>query len=68
MLESNRQLEGKTETKKRADRLIERLLQENKKCILISRGFFMRTLVNELKQYGFTIDKNKLGLVIWREL
>lgn len=59
MLGSNRQLERKTETKKRADRLIEKLLQENKNCILISHGFYMRTLVRELKQYGFTINKNK---------
>ena len=60
MLGNNRQLEVKTETKKRADQLIERLLQENKNCILISHGFYMRTLVNELQQYGFTIDKNKM--------
>ena len=60
ILGNNRQLEVKTETKKRADQLIERLLQENKNCILISHGFYMRTLVNELQQYGFTIDKNKM--------
>lgn len=59
MLGSNRQLEGKKETRKRAKQLIERLLLEDKNCILISHGFFMGTLVNELKQYGFTIGKRK---------
>ena len=61
LLGNNRQLEGKRVTKKRADQLVEKLLQQNKDCILISHGFYMGTLVKEFKQYGFKIDKNKLG-------
>ena len=61
LMQSKRQIEGKNETEKRADALIEELRQRNRDCILITHGFFMRTMIKELKQDGFTIDKSKLS-------
>lgn len=61
LFQKKRQLEKREETKKRADMLIEKLLEKDRDCILISHGFFMQTLQKELKRYGFRIDKNKLG-------
>lgn len=49
---SSRQPEGRKDTKKRADALIEELIQKNRDCVLISHGFFMMILIRELKQYG----------------
>lgn len=61
MFQKKRQLETREETEKRADALIEKLLERDRDCILVSHGFFMRTLQKELQKYGFGIDKKKLG-------
>lgn len=60
LLNSKRQIEGKNETENRADTLIEELMQRNKDGVLITHGFFMRTMMKELKRYGFAIDKNTM--------
>lgn len=59
--QSKRQVEGQVATQKRAKKLIKKLLEENQDCVLISHGFFMRTLLKELKKQGFTVAKNKMG-------
>lgn len=59
--QSKRQEESRIDTQKRANKLINKLLGENRDCILISHGFFMRTLIKELKKQGFAVDKNKIG-------
>ncbi len=61
LFQRKRQVEKREETQKRADALIEKLVQRNRDCILVSHGFFMRTLLKELKKYGFAVDKEKLG-------
>lgn len=61
LLQSKRQREVKLDTQKRADELIEKLIRKNSDCVLISHGFFMRTLIQELKQYGFKVDSKKVG-------
>lgn len=60
-MQSKRQIEVKKDTKKRADELIENLLWKNKDCVLVSHGFFIRTLIQELKRYGFVISRKKLS-------
>jgi len=60
-LQSKRQIELKRDTQKRADKLIETILQKNRDCVLVSHGFFMKTLIQELKRYGFVINRKKPG-------
>lgn len=60
-LQNKRQSEIKKDTIKRADALIEKLLQKNRDCVLVSHGFFMQTLIKELKRYGLAVDRDKLG-------
>ncbi len=40
--------------------MIEELMQRNRDCVIVTHGFFVRTLMKELKRYGFVINKNKL--------
>lgn len=61
LLQNNRQIERKQDTEKRANELIEMLQQKNRDCVLVSHGFFMRTLIKELKEHDFVIDKEKLS-------
>lgn len=61
MFQKKRQLEIREETEQRADALIEKLMERDRDCILVSHGFFMRTLQKELQKYGFRMDKKKLG-------
>lgn len=61
LLQCNRQPEGRSMTEQRADKVIQLLGKKNKDCILVSHGFFMRTLIRRLESNGFTIDKKKLG-------
>lgn len=62
MMQSRRQPERKADTQKRARRLVENLIEQNRDCILVSHGFFMRTLITELKRQGFCISKNGVGI------
>lgn len=61
LLQKKRQPERRRETEQRADALIEKLVERDRDCILVSHGFFMRTLQKELGKYGFQIGKKKLG-------
>lgn len=60
--QSKRQKEKRTDTQKRANQLIRKLLEKDRDCILVSHGFFMRTLVRELKKQGFVIEKSGVGI------
>ena len=60
--QSRRQREGRIATGKRAARLISGLLKKDQDCILVSHGFYMRTLVKELKRQGFAINKSGMGI------
>lgn len=60
--QSSRQQEGRVATGKRAAQLIAGLIKKDKDCILVSHGFYMRTLVKELRRQGFTIEKRGMGI------
>ncbi len=60
--QSRRQKEKRTDTQKRARQLISELLEKERDCVLVSHGFFMRTLVRELKKQGFVIEKRGVGI------
>lgn len=56
-----RQKEGRAVTLRRARCLVNRLLQKNRDCILVTHGFYMRVLVKELKKQGCKIEKSQKG-------
>lgn len=57
-LNSSRQAERKSETRKRARRFIRTLIKENVDCAIVTHGFFMHTLIKEMKKCGFKVDNN----------
>ena len=57
-----RQPEGRKDSQRRANILIEELIRKNRDCVLVSHGFFMRILIKELKRYGFKINKRRMRL------
>ena len=60
LLGNDRQDEVRADTKRRADRLIEELIQRDNDCILITHGFFMKTLVQRIRKQDFVISNRKL--------
>jgi broad specificity phosphatase PhoE len=62
-LNSKRQIETRKQTVLRAKEAV-RLLEENKEnCFVVTHGFFMRTLLKELKSKGYKIKKtNRFGI------
>ena len=50
-----RQLEKRKETILRANKVVDILEQENSDCVLITHGFFMKTLVKVLKKRGYKL-------------
>lgn len=63
LFNSSRQLETKKETIKRADLLILLLEERQEDCVLVTHGFFMRTLIGEFKKKGYKVTKkNGFGI------
>ena len=56
LINSTRQIEGRRQTKKRARRFVTVISNENKNCAIVTHGFFMHTLLQELKKAGFRIN------------
>lgn len=54
------QKEGRTQTRQRARRLVQALIEKNEDCILVTHGFFMHTLLGEMKKAGFRIRPERL--------
>ena len=52
-----RQMEGRFNTKKRANRFVNMLCRDGEDAIVITHGFFMHTLLNAFKDEGFRYDK-----------
>ena len=61
MLNINRQQEIKRKTIDRATKVIKELSTKNKNCILITHGFYMHTLIKELKRYGYTVNNRHVS-------
>jgi len=55
------QKEGRIQTIKRANQLVDMLLAHNEDCIIITHGFFMHTLMNCLRKKGFTVERTHIG-------
>ena len=57
---SPRQAEGQRETRKRARRFAMILRKEYKDCLVVTHGFFMHTLLSEMRKTGFAVSKSRL--------
>ena len=69
---SVRQLEKRTDTIQRANRVIDLCESENRDCILVTHGFFMNTMIKVLKYRGYLlVGNNQLDIknlqIIWAE-
>lgn len=60
MIGNKRQAEIKKQTVKRAKQAVLMLEQDNMDCYIVTHGFFVRTLLHELVERGFKINKNKI--------
>ena len=56
-----RQEEGRAGTKKRARRFVEKLCAEGVDSAVVTHGFFMHTLLRELKRKDFRTDKLRIA-------
>ena len=57
---SSRQPEGQRQTRKRAKHFVKILSKENKDCLVVTHGFFMHTLLSEMRKAGFAVSKSRL--------
>lgn len=60
ILHMRRQPESWAETRWRAARFVQHLIRQNEDCAVFSHGFFMITLLQEMKRRGFRIDHERL--------
>ncbi|WP_442861686.1 histidine phosphatase family protein [Butyrivibrio sp.] len=58
---SNRQPETKRQTNERAKRFVQELINNAEDCTIVTHGFFMHTLISEMKRSGFRPDKTSLS-------
>ena len=56
-LNNSRQAEGRNKTRERARQFITLVCNENVDCAVITHGFFMHTLLREMKKAGFKTNK-----------
>lgn len=55
---SSRQLEKRNSTIQRANKVIDLCESQNKDCILVTHGFFMKTLIRVLKNRKYQLSCN----------
>ena len=55
------QKECKKETIYRAEQFIEMILRKNNNCIIVTHGFFMHTLLSQMKRQAFQISHTRLS-------
>lgn len=60
LLRSERQVETKKDTILRAEKMINLLEEHQQDCYLVTHGFYMRTLIRELKKRGYKVKKRNL--------
>lgn len=61
-INSSRQEEKRIDTVQRCKRIILDLECKNENCIIVTHGFFMKTFIKCLKQQGYTVSNNKMGI------
>lgn len=58
---SSRQAEGRDQTRRRARQFVKIICEENLNCAVITHGFYMHTLLREMKKTGFMTNKSNAG-------
>ncbi len=61
LINSPRQVEGRKQTIERARRFAALISEEYSDCALVTHGFFMHTLLGELKKAGFRFDNSSVN-------
>ncbi len=56
---ASRQAEGSRQTRVRAARFAEILCKDVADCLVVTHGFYMHTLLRELKKAGFRISRSR---------
>ena len=56
----SRQKEGYLNTRKRAGKFVKYLLKENEDCLVVTHGFYMHSLMLEMRKAGFRMSKFKI--------
>ncbi len=59
LINSSRQPEGQLRTRARAGKIVDLLCREGTDGVIVTHGFFMLTLLREMKHAGFTISKSR---------
>ena len=57
-MNSDRQIEGHSKTRERARQFVAMISNENTDCAVVTHGFFMHTLLREIKKAGFRTSKS----------
>ena len=60
MVGISRQKEGYLNTRKRAGKFVKYLLKENEDCLVVTHGFYMHSLMLEMRKAGFRMSKFKI--------
>ena len=55
-----RQPETRAQTRRRAKKFVRYLMRKNENCVVFTHGFFMVTLMQEMKKQGFRPDHERL--------
>lgn len=58
---SSRQAEGCRQTSERARQFVMMIVNDNTDCAVVTHGFYMHTLLREMKKAGFRINKSSLS-------
>lgn len=61
LLNIHSQNECRKETVNRARQFVEMIAKEEKDCIVVTHGFFMHTLLEQMKKQGFHINHTRLS-------
>lgn len=56
---SSRQTEGRTKTRKRARAFVKKIIEEDEDAAVVTHGFYLHTLLSEMKKAGFSMDKKQ---------
>lgn len=55
------QKESRKETLHRAWKFVKMIVKKDKNCIVVTHGFFMHKLLNQMKEQGFQISQRRLN-------
>ena len=57
---NKRQAESRDQTRERARRFVAMITSGNMDCAVVTHGFFMHTLISQMKQVGYKPSKNRI--------